>query len=161
MAIEDRQLIQHLRTSGITAPPASAITDGEIALSMDNTNPKIFFKKNNGEFAEFVDKQYVDKKTIKALELVNITPSSAITIDPYKMNNLGTLSGSTTISFNTSAEISGYCAEYSIMFVAGASCAVTLPNGVKYNGGVVPTYVTDRTYEINICNGLAVVGEFY
>ena len=94
-------------------------------------------------------------------ELVNITPSAAITIDPYKMNNLGTLSGITTISFNTSAEISGYCAMYSMMFVAGQSCSVVLPNSVKYNGGIVPVYVADRTYEININNGLVVVGEFY
>ena len=34
-------------------------------------------------------------------------------------------------------------------------------NGVKYNGGSVPTYVAGRSYEINVCDGLAVVGEFY
>ena len=60
MSVEDRQLIKHFRTTGVTEPVASAITEGELALSMDNTNPKMFFKKNDGTMATFVDKNYVD-----------------------------------------------------------------------------------------------------
>jgi len=58
--IEERKYIQNLRTSGTTPPVESEILtvhDGEIAIAMDNDSPRIFFKKNNGEWAEFVDKQ--------------------------------------------------------------------------------------------------------
>ena len=56
---------------------------------------------------------------------------------------------------------SGYTADYSIRFVAGSNCAITLPNGCKYSGGSAPTYTFGRTYEINISDDLVVVGEFY
>lgn len=95
------------------------------------------------------------------MPLVDISPTQSTTIDPYKMYNLGTVSSAINIVFNTSAEVSGYCAEYLIKFVAGNDCSITLPSGTKYNGGSAPTYVSGRYYEINICNGLAVVGEFY
>ena len=93
--------------------------------------------------------------------LVEISPTATTTIDPYKMYDLGMVSSTITIAFNSSDEVSGYCSEYSLKFVAGNNCLVLLPNGVKYNGGSAPTYVSGRTYEINICNGLVVVGEFY
>ena len=95
------------------------------------------------------------------MPLTSITPTQTTTIDPYIMYNLGTVSSAITIVFNTSAEVAGYCAEYLIKFVAGNDCSITLPSGTKYNGGSAPTYVSGRYYEINICNGLAVVGEFY
>lgn len=56
---DERKYVQNLRTSGTTPPVESEILeihDGEIALAMDNDFPRIFFKKNNGDWAEFVDK---------------------------------------------------------------------------------------------------------
>lgn len=53
---QERTPILNLRTSGTTAPSTSLIEDGEIAISMDNTNPKLWTKKNDGSLAEFIDK---------------------------------------------------------------------------------------------------------
>lgn len=89
------------------------------------------------------------------------TAAASVTIDPYKFYDFGTLSLSMTIVFNTSAEISGYTREYTIRFVAGSECSVTLPNGVLYANNTTPTYTTGRTYEINVVNNCAVVAEFY
>lgn len=92
---------------------------------------------------------------------VSGTAAATVTIDPYKLYDFGTLSTAMTVSFNTAAEVTGYAKEYIIRFVAGNGCALTLPNGVLYNGGAAPTYVTGRTYEIDIVNNCAAVAEFY
>ena len=89
------------------------------------------------------------------------TPGASVTIDPYKMYDFGTVAGSMTVMFNTSAEENGYTKEYSIRFVAGNGCAITLPNGVMYANHPAPTYTAGRTYEINVVNNCAVVAEFY
>ncbi len=57
MAIEkERRFIQNLRTTGITAPDTSVIDvhDGEIAVGMNSRFPKLFVKKEDGNFEEFV-----------------------------------------------------------------------------------------------------------
>ena len=87
--------------------------------------------------------------------------AASVTIDPYKMYDFGTLSTAMTISFDTTKEVEGFTKEYALRFVAGSGCSVTLPNTVMYANGVAPTYTTGRTYEINVINGCAVVGEFY
>ena len=125
------------------------IAGNNITLTPDTSNKTITIAASGGSSG--------DNKT----PLISIVPTASTTIDPYKMYDLGTVSSAITIVFNTSAEVSGYCAEYLLKFVAGSGCAISLPNGVIYSGGSAPTYVSGRTYEINICNGLAVVGEFY
>lgn len=95
------------------------------------------------------------------IPLVNGTAAASVTIDPYKMYDFGTLSMSMTVVFNTSAEVSGYARQYSLRFVAGSGCNLTLPNGVMYVGNSSPTYTTGRTYEIDVVNNCAVVAEFY
>ena len=55
----------------------------------------------------------------------------------------------------------GYTKEYIIRFTAETGCAVSLPNGVLYANGTIPTYIAGHIYEINIVNGCAVVAEFY
>lgn len=73
--LQNRNIIQLLRTSGSTVPLNGEIIkdngnislkcenitvkDGELILAMDNDHPRIFFLKNNGEFAEFVDKKEI------------------------------------------------------------------------------------------------------
>ena len=93
------------------------------------------------------------------VELVSV--SSTQTIDPYKMYNFGTVSTGLTIVFNTANEVQGYTKEYTIRFVAGNGCGITLPSGVLYVNGATPTYTTGHTYEINVVNNCAVVAEFY
>lgn len=92
---------------------------------------------------------------------VESTPTSPTTIEPYKMYDLGTVSSSVSIEFDTSKEVTGYCKEYMVSFIAGAGCNIMLPSGVFYNGGLTPTYVTGRHYEIDINNNMVVVGEFF
>lgn len=94
-------------------------------------------------------------------EITTKSASSTVSINPYVFNNLGTVSQSITISFNTSAEIANCTKEYTIRFVAGSGCNITLPNGTLYANGATPTYTVGHTYEINVVNGCAVVGEFY
>lgn len=59
------RFLRNLRTRG-TQPPVdlSATTnlEGVIAIAMDDDNPRIFFLKNNKEFAEFLDSQYVKER---------------------------------------------------------------------------------------------------
>lgn len=100
-------------------------------------------------------------QNLNKTQQVTGTAAASVTIDPYKFYDFGTLSQSMAIVFNTSAEISGYTREYTIRFVAGSGCNVTLPNGVLYANNTTPTYTTGRTYEINVVNNCVVVAEFY
>lgn len=101
-------------------------------------------------------------KDLDKVPYTQIVPvSSTQTIEPYKMYDLGTISSSLTIVFDTSKEVSGYTKEYIIRFVAGSGCNITLPNGVLYANGTTPTYTSGHTYEIDVVNNCAVIGEFY
>lgn len=55
-----RMKVLHYRTSGTSAPSASNMEIGEIALSTDSTNPKMYIKNNGGSVSEFVGKDYID-----------------------------------------------------------------------------------------------------
>ena len=100
--------------------------------------------------------------SINATPIENVsTLTSSLTIDAYKIYQLGTVSQAVTITFDTTTEISGYSADYTIVFTAGNNCSITLPNTCLYCNGVIPTYVNGRTYEINISNNLVVVSSFY
>lgn len=85
--------------------------------------------------------------------------SSSIVMKPYIMYNLGTVDSAINISLESNNGI--YCKEYMFRFIAGPNCVINLPNTVKFNGGVVPTFIVGRTYEYNIVDDLAVVGEFF
>lgn len=107
-----------------------------------------------------IDTGFVCKTKYVDLSSYNYSSPS---IDPYQMNDLGTVNVSTLqVSFNTAKEVSGYTKEYTIRFVAGQNLTtVTLPQGVLWANGTAPTFVTGHTYEINVVNNCAVVGEFY
>lgn len=104
----------------------------------------------------------VDTKNLDKIPYTTISQvPSSVTIEPYKMYDLGTLSNGHAIAFDTTKEVVGYVKEYMIRFVAGTSCSITLPNGVLYANGVAPTYVSGHTYEIDVLNNCAAVVEFY
>ena len=90
---------------------------------------------------------------------IGTTPGASIAIEPYKVYEFGTVTQAVSVTLGTGT--SGYTAEYSIRLTAGPNCAISLPNGCKFNGGSAPTYTAGRTYEINISDGLVVVAEFY
>ena len=87
--------------------------------------------------------------------------SSSIVMKPYIMYNLGIVDSAINISLESNNVNGTYCKEYMFRFIAGPNCAINLPNTVKFNGGVVPTFIAGRTYEYNIVDNLAVVGEFF
>ena len=87
--------------------------------------------------------------------------SSSIVMKPYIMYNLGTVDSSINFFFFFFNVNGTYCKEYMFRFTAGSNCAINLPNTIKFNGGSVPTFIAGRTYEYNIVDNLAVVGEFF
>ena len=87
--------------------------------------------------------------------------SSSIVVKPYIMYNLGTVDSAINISLEGNNVNGTYCKEYMFRFTAGANCAINLPNTVKFNGGLVPTFTAGRIYEYNIVDNLADVGEFF
>lgn len=87
--------------------------------------------------------------------------SSSIVMKPYIMYNLGTVDSTINISLEANNVNGPYCKEYMFRFTAGANCAINLPNTVKFNGGLVPTFTAGRIYEYNIVDNLADVGEFF
>ena len=54
--------ILHKRTSAYTEPTIITLERGEIGMTTDNTNPRLYISKNDDSVAEFVDKSYIDKK---------------------------------------------------------------------------------------------------
>jgi hypothetical protein len=98
---------------------------------------------------------------LNKIPIVSPEASASITIDPYKMYSLGTISSTVNISFDTTKEISGYCAEYMIRFTACVNCQIYLPVSVLYNGGTAPQFTQGRIYEIDVTDNLCVVGEYY
>ena len=97
---------------------------------------------------------------LNKLEIItNLT--STLTIDAYKIYKLGTVDQTVTITFDTTTEIPGYSADYTIIFTADSGCSILLPNTCLYANNVTPVYVAGRTYEINISNNLVVVTSFY
>lgn len=65
---EDVTIIQQRYTTENKIPAQGLLYDGEIAVSKDNDNPMIFFKKNDESIAIFSDKSYIDSlfKTLDA-----------------------------------------------------------------------------------------------
>lgn len=93
------------------------------------------------------------------IPIVSLSSPSTVTLAPNTFYTLGTLSNNLTVSYSAVTE--GYMAEYMFSFVAGNGCGVTLPSGTKYINNTAPTFTVGRTYEFDIVQGLAVVGEFY
>lgn len=151
----------------LTSADASG-KSGELCFCTEVGSETIFLRNNNLSLSQFktsdwAEQTFVSKTDIvvQKVPLVTGSTASTVVIDPYKMYNFGTLSTSMSVSFNTSAETSGCCAQYMFRFIAGNGCSLTLPNAVSYCGGTLPSFTTGRTYEINITDNLCVVAEFY
>lgn len=119
-------------------------------------------ESDSSSYAYIVNKPEFSFTNLDKIPSISTSASSNVTIEPYKLYNFGTVSTSMTISFDTTKEVSGYCAEYMFRFTAGNNCHITLPNIVKYNNGERPTTFTNSyIYEYSITDNLCVVGEFY
>ena len=74
MADNRENKIQNLRTTSKNPPVESEVLQveqGEIALAMDDDFPRIFFKKNNGEWAVFVDSQMLENQAVAVAKALN------------------------------------------------------------------------------------------
>ena len=135
----------------------AGIEDIELPVS-EIFSPSNYYTKTqiDSSFATIVSVQNLNK-----VPYVTDTAAANVTIEPYKMYDFGTVSTSMIIAFDTTKEATGYTKEYIIRFTAGSGCSISLPNGVLYANGTIPTYIAGHIYEINIVNGCAVVAEFY
>ena len=68
--MSERFILQLYRTSGTTVPSSDNMHDGEIAVSTDNDEPKLFLKKNNGEIAEFIDRKVISEIAITSDSII-------------------------------------------------------------------------------------------
>jgi hypothetical protein len=85
--------------------------------------------------------------------------SGTISIPANRFVKLGTLT-SATFSL-TAPERTDIENEYRFSFVSGSTEAViTWPSGISWNGGVAPTIVASKKYQVSIIDNLAVFGEF-
>ena len=80
---------------------------------------------------------------------------------------LGTLTGSVSITLDTTTEVSGQMNIYSLVFTAGAtaptitwSSAITMWAGNCLDSNGAPVITAGNSYEVSIVNGLAVITEF-
>lgn len=145
----------HHETITTTASTASsALTHGGTFTAINQIDI------NNGHITGYTTETYTLPSGSRTPYVASAAAAS-VTIDPYKMYDFGTVDRSMTIVFNTSAEESGYTKEYTIRFVAGNGCSITLPNGVLYANHPAPVYTAGHTYEINVVNNCVVVAEFY
>ena len=62
--------ILHKRTSAYTEPTIITLERGEIGMTTDNTNPRLYISKNDDTVAEFVDKSYIDKKIAESVRIL-------------------------------------------------------------------------------------------
>ena len=151
-----------------TPSPTSYVTSsakrnlaGELAINTTPNSETIFLRNDNLDLVQFPSLNYITNNLSVHTPLVTVTPSSTITIDPYKVYNFGTVSTTVTVSFNTQLEVSGNVAEYVIRFTAASGGYIILPNNCKYNGGSSPTYTAGHIYELCIHDGLVAVGDFF
>ena len=77
------------------------------------------------------------------------------TIMPGAINDFGTVAGALTITKGSGD------GEYMIVLTAGANTSVTFSGWeLVWNGGVVPTFIEGKVYEISIIGNRATFGEF-
>lgn len=88
------------------------------------------------------------------------TGSSYTNMAPNKFYILGQLTGTVSITLATPTDQT-IENEYKFQFSTGSSVpTVNWPNGTAWMGGVSPTLKANKTYQVSILNGLAVIGEF-
>lgn len=132
------------------------------STSYDYINVRSDWNESNPSSYSYILNKPDIVSNLDKIPLVTYTAASAVSIEPYKLYNFGTVSSSMSISFDTTKEETGYCAEYMFRFTAGNNCNITLPNTVKYNNGERPTTFTNSyIYEYSITDNLCVVGEFH
>ena len=78
---------------------------GELAISTTANSERMFLRNANLDLVEFAPLSYIQNNinTSTKIPLVNVSPSSTITIDPYKVYNFGNVSSTITVSFNSSS----------------------------------------------------------
>ena len=135
-------------------------TNWEIINNSSNNVQSNWNENDSTSYSYILNKPNISN--LNKILLISYSPISSVAIEPYKLYNFGTVSSSMSISFDTSKEETGYCAEYMFRFTAGNNCNITLPNTVKYNNGERPTtFINSYIYEYSITDNLCVVGEFH
>lgn len=113
------------------------------------------------ELPELTSDNVIALKDDVRTRLVQAQAASTVTVQPYRIYQLGTVSQAVSVQLGQEGVESGYSVEYTFRFTAGSGCSVTLPSTCKYNGGQAPTLTAGHVYEYNIVDNLVVVGEFW
>lgn len=121
--MSDRIQISHYYTTGTTAPAAENLTLGEIAVSTNTNNEKLFIKNNNDNIVSFPSYGQITKNFLRltggtingALSVngsLNITGST--TLNATSINNTATFNSpivlqrsATTVTLNTNVAVNG------------------------------------------------------
>lgn len=113
------------------------------------------------ELPELTSDNVIALKDDVRTRLVQAQAASTVTVQPYRIYQLGTVLQAVSVQLGQEGVESGYSVEYTFRFTAGSGCSVTLPSTCKYNGGQAPTLTAGHVYEYNIVDDLVVVGEFW
>lgn len=81
-------------------------------------------------------------------------------IPPNTFEVFGTLTGNIEFTLGAIVDSSGVSEYHWIFTIGNTAYAVTWPSGIKWNGGTTPIIASNTTYEVSICEGLAIIGEF-
>lgn len=138
--------------------PSGGIPASDIASGVIPTVPQLSTNVAN-------DKASNTKTSTPASVYAEIHPttgSSYTNMLPNKYYNLGTLTGSRTLTFNTSGIDNGIENEWKFQFSTSYTApTITWPSQITtWEGGSAPTIKANKTYQVYVLNGIAVIGEF-
>lgn len=143
-----RRKVLHYRTSGNTQPLSTNLDIGEIAISTNNTSPRLFIKKTNNSIAEFCDKQYIDGKVVSYSSNTLSIYTATLKFDTTYMCNV--LTSLTINSIDTIYELN-------VIFKTGdvVENMPTVPSNCKYCGDL--NLEANKEYILSMYNGVIII----
>ena len=110
---------------------------------------------------EKIDASVLAGKQDKTAIVTKTEGSASYAISPNVLTKLGTLASSVTLSLDTSKEEAGVTNVYDIIFATPTDApSITWPEGISWVGGSAPAIAGGKTYEVNIMDNLAILGEY-
>ena len=160
---------------GATGSPGTAAGFGTPTASVDtNTGtPAVVITPSGPDTAKVFDFAFKNLKGEKgdpgdscAIPVATAIPADGLAAN--KHYTLGELTGSVTVTLDTTTEVSGQMNIYSLVFTAGATApTITWPASItKWAGNcldsttLAPVITGGNTYEVSIVDGLAVITEY-
>ena len=134
-------------------------TTDQTAQAIDEATLLLVSDGKKGDKGDTGDLQNFPIESVESMELADIYPNRI-----YKATAPVTAVSVATVHYSDGSDGSDFSAngeladEYVLDFTAGASCTVSLPEGLMWNA--IPTFHEGKRYVISIIDNLAVVAEF-